>query len=132
MWRREPCLRGERWERSPRRLGSRRRDKLVNCPRPPTSQFPRLLPTGLPKTVGNRSNHAAGIVRPAHGCTITVPGPAATMAHALPSHAAPTVRLELRHGSARSVVYDVPGEEFVLGSAPGCDLRLPGTNLPPV
>ena len=54
-----------------------------------------------------------------------------TPGSALPSHAAPTVRLELRHGSARSVVYDVPGEEFVLGSAPGCDLRLPGTNLPP-
>jgi chromosome segregation ATPase len=42
------------------------------------------------------------------------------------------VRLELRHGSARPVVYDVPGEEFVVGSVPGCDLRLSGPNLPPV
>jgi chromosome segregation ATPase len=53
------------------------------------------------------------------------------MAHALPP-AAPAVRLELRHGSARSVVYDVTGEEFVLGSAVGCDLRLPGSGLPPL
>ena len=47
------------------------------------------------------------------------------MAHAPPP---PTVRLELRHGSARPVVYDVPGEEF--GVKPGVEhdagLRRPG------
>ena len=28
-------------------------------------------------------------------------------------------------------MYDVTGEEFLVGSVTGCDLRLPGTNLPP-
>jgi chromosome segregation ATPase len=45
---------------------------------------------------------------------------------------APTVRLEVRHDAARPVTYDVTGDEFVVGSAPGCDLRLAGSNLPPV
>jgi len=44
----------------------------------------------------------------------------------------PEVRVEVRNGSARPTTYDVPGEEFLIGSVPGCDLRLPGTNLPPV
>ena len=41
------------------------------------------------------------------------------------------VRVEVRHGPARPITYDVTGEEFLIGSVPGCDLRLPGTNLPP-
>lgn len=41
------------------------------------------------------------------------------------------VRLEVRHGSSRPVTYDVTGEEFLVGSVPGCDLRLPGSNIPP-
>ncbi len=53
------------------------------------------------------------------------------MAHAL-STAAPAVRLELRHGSARPITYDVAGDEFVIGTVPGCDLRLAGANLPPI
>jgi chromosome segregation ATPase len=44
----------------------------------------------------------------------------------------PPVRVEVRGGSARPTHYDVTGEEFLIGSVPGCDLRLPGTNLPPV
>ena len=59
------------------------------------------------------------------------------MAHStlLPTRAAadaPLVRLELRHGAARPTWHDVAGEEFLVGSVPGCDLRIPGTNLPPI
>jgi chromosome segregation ATPase len=43
-----------------------------------------------------------------------------------------TLRLEVRHGTARPALYEVTGDEFLIGSVPGCDLRLPGTNLPPV
>jgi uncharacterized phage infection (PIP) family protein YhgE len=45
--------------------------------------------------------------------------------------AAPPVRVEVRHGAAPPVGLDVTGEEFVVGSVPGCDLRIPGANLPP-
>ena len=48
-----------------------------------------------------------------------------------PQPTAPPVRLELRHGSSRPVAFDVTGDEFLIGSVPGCDLRLPGPNLPP-
>ena len=44
----------------------------------------------------------------------------------------PSVRVDVRNGSARPALYDISGEEFLIGSVPGCDLRLPGTNLPPV
>ncbi|VTS00902.1 hypothetical protein : [Tuwongella immobilis] len=44
----------------------------------------------------------------------------------------PMVRLEFRHGTARPVLYEMAGDEFLMGSVPGCDLRLPGSNLPPV
>ena len=48
-----------------------------------------------------------------------------------PSPPAPSVRVEVRHGSAPPVGFDVTGDEFVIGSVPGSDLRLPGANLPP-
>jgi len=41
------------------------------------------------------------------------------------------VRVEVRHGAAPPVGFDVLGDEFVIGSVPGCDLRIPGANLPP-
>src|SRR5262249_14246785 len=44
----------------------------------------------------------------------------------------PGVRLELRHGSARPLVYEVSDLGFPSGSVPGCDLRVPGVDLPPV
>ena len=53
------------------------------------------------------------------------------MANPSPTLTAPAVRLELRQGAARPVTYDVTGDEFVVGTVPGCDLRLAGTNLPP-
>src|SRR5580700_2294191 len=45
---------------------------------------------------------------------------------------APVVRLEMRHGSTRPSFHEVAGEEYLIGSVPGCDLRIPGTNLPPI
>jgi chromosome segregation ATPase len=42
------------------------------------------------------------------------------------------VRIEVRHGSARPTTYDLRETTFLIGSVPGCDLRLPGANLPPV
>jgi chromosome segregation ATPase len=44
----------------------------------------------------------------------------------------PPLRLEVRHGNARPLLYEVTDLTFLIGSVPGCDLRLPGTNLPPV
>lgn len=48
-----------------------------------------------------------------------------------PPQAGPPVRVEVRHGAAPPVGFDVLGEEFIVGSVPGCDLRIPGANLPP-
>lgn len=44
----------------------------------------------------------------------------------------PNVRLEMRTDSGRTVGYEVGGSEFLIGSAPGCDLRIPLPSLPPV
>src|SRR5262245_36239856 len=48
-----------------------------------------------------------------------------------PSPCLPAVRLTLT-GAGRETEYDVPPEGFLIGSVPGCDLRLAGTELPPV
>jgi chromosome segregation ATPase len=44
----------------------------------------------------------------------------------------PAVRLEVRAGANRPTRYEVGEDGFLIGSVPGCDLRLPGGNLPPV
>ena len=44
----------------------------------------------------------------------------------------PRVRLDVRTGSGRSVSYEVGADEFLIGGAAGCDLRLPAAGLPPV
>jgi chromosome segregation ATPase len=44
----------------------------------------------------------------------------------------PVVRLEVRSGAARPTLYEVGDGGFLVGSVPGCDLRLPGANQPPV
>src|SRR5712692_3027317 len=44
----------------------------------------------------------------------------------------PQVSLELRHGTARPIVHDVSDLGCLVGTVPGCDLRLPAANLPPV
>src|SRR3954468_6449185 len=49
-----------------------------------------------------------------------------------PSPAPASVRLEVRAGTARATVYEVGDGGFLVGSVPGCDLRLPGANLAPV
>src|SRR5262245_35240231 len=48
------------------------------------------------------------------------------------SSLSPIVRLETHGGAGRTAVYEVSDLGFLIGSAPGCDLRLAGTNLPPV
>src|SRR5437016_4253702 len=58
--------------------------------------------------------------------------PAATTAADVTTPAAPIVRLEVRSGLNRPTLYEVDDGGFLIGSAPGCDLRLPGINLPPV
>jgi chromosome segregation ATPase len=42
------------------------------------------------------------------------------------------VRLELRQGTNRPTLYEVAEVGFLIGTVPGCDLRLPGADLPPV
>lgn len=44
----------------------------------------------------------------------------------------PRVRLEVRTGSGRTVSYEVGSDEFLIGAASGCDLRLPVPNAPSV
>lgn len=44
----------------------------------------------------------------------------------------PLVRLEVRVGTGRPTLYEVGDGGFLIGSVPGCDLRLTGPNLPPV
>jgi hypothetical protein len=42
------------------------------------------------------------------------------------------VQLEVRRGKARPLLYTLTETGFVIGSVPGCDLRLPGSDLPPL
>ncbi|HEX5269634.1 MAG TPA: FHA domain-containing protein, partial [Gemmataceae bacterium] len=44
----------------------------------------------------------------------------------------PALRVEMRHGSAPPVVHEVTSVSFLVGTVPGCDLRLPGAALPAV
>jgi hypothetical protein len=54
------------------------------------------------------------------------PGPA--VAAGAPSG----LRLEVRLGPGRTSLHEVPEAGFLIGSVAGCDLRLPGVDLPPV
>src|SRR5262249_49149036 len=97
----------------------------------------------LPKKDQIESNHAAGARRaaPVDGPTQSaqVAGMADTSANSprLPpsAHAAgpsPVMQLEVRHGTARPLLYTVTDAGFLSGRVAGCDLRLPGVDLPPV
>ena len=44
----------------------------------------------------------------------------------------PVVRLEVRMGTARTATHEVPEAGFLVGTVAGCDLRLPGVDLPPL
>ncbi len=44
----------------------------------------------------------------------------------------PDVRLELRRGSGKGSFYSLAEVDFLIGTVPGCDLRVPGTDLPAV
>src|SRR5687768_8748625 len=44
----------------------------------------------------------------------------------------PEVQLEFHHGALRPTVYQLSDVSFLIGSVPGCDVRIPGTNLPPL
>ena len=44
----------------------------------------------------------------------------------------PEMRIDVRVGSGRAVGYDLSRGEFLIGGADGCDLKLPGSHLPPV
>src|SRR5262245_31035166 len=44
----------------------------------------------------------------------------------------PEVHLEVRHGSGRSATYALDHVDFLIGAVPGCDLRVPGADLPSV
>ncbi len=46
--------------------------------------------------------------------------------------ATPPVRLDVRQGSGPATTYPVHDAGFLIGSVPGCDLRLPGKDLPAV
>jgi hypothetical protein len=56
----------------------------------------------------------------------------AQASHPLPESPLPTVRLEVRTGKGRSMLYEVGESGFIIGGVTGCDLRLPGENLPPL
>jgi chromosome segregation ATPase len=42
----------------------------------------------------------------------------------------PEVRLEIRGAGARAAAYEMANVDFLIGSVPGCDLRLPGVESP--
>src|SRR5262249_31298525 len=44
----------------------------------------------------------------------------------------PEVRLEMRHGSAPPASFEMIDGGLLIGTAPGCDVRLPAADLPPV
>src|SRR5207244_67158 len=74
-----------------------------------------------------RFSHIAWIARMAQASPFAPAPPAADVSAALP-----TVRLEVRTGKGRSPVYEVGDGGFLIGGVIGCDLRLPGENLPPL
>src|SRR5207244_13254573 len=46
--------------------------------------------------------------------------------------ALPDVRLEVRQGPGRGTNYPLAFADFLIGTVPGCDLRVSGTDLPAV
>ena len=48
------------------------------------------------------------------------------------SDSPPAVRLQMVGGQGRNIAYEIEDGGFLIGSVPGCDLRLAGSDLPPV
>src|SRR5262249_7023930 len=67
--------------------------------------------------------HVAWTARMAQATSLSSPSADAAL---------PLVRLEVRVGNARPATYEVGDGGFLIGSVPGCDLRVPGANLAPV
>ena len=44
----------------------------------------------------------------------------------------PEVVLEVRSGAGRAATYTLNHVDFLIGTVPGCDLRVPGSDLPAV
>src|SRR5258708_29715149 len=82
--------------------------------------------------MGSNSGSDGLRARSARGSGGGMDSPMHGMDMASSSFGPPSVRVEVRNGTSRPALYDITGEEFLIGSVPGCDLRLPGTNLPPV
>src|SRR5262249_106654 len=112
-----PCTRctGERTERhAVIRLGS----PHLPCSRRQLA-FPKSRKTcPIPARPADRDGLASrtlSLVRTARMATSSPPTPDAA-----------SVRLDVRLGVVRSAVYEVGDGGFLIGSVPGCDLRLPG------
>src|SRR5262249_6326069 len=83
---------------------------------------------------------AAGFVSLARSVDATTqPARIAGMAQGTPTASSPgapgplpAVTLELHYGSARPTTHELHEVSFLLGTVPGCDLRLSGANLPSV
>ena len=58
--------------------------------------------------------------------------PLPTPSHAEERPELPRVRLDVRAASGRTIGYEVGAADFLIGGSPGCDLRLPAANLPPI
>src|ERR1700736_6265914 len=53
--------------------------------------------------------------------SLTQPTPSAEWTELLPA-----VQLDVHHGGARAAAYALAEVDFLIGSVPGCDLRVPG------
>src|SRR5262245_25044436 len=73
-----------------------------------------------------------GTTRSAWIASMAQPSSPAPMTAVAEPDSLPGVRLELRPGTPRATFHDVHGLGFIVGSVAGCDLRLPGADLPPV
>src|SRR5262249_26680599 len=94
---------------------------------------------GLPNFADIRSNRAGVVARAAFKNETTQSAWVAGMAQGTPSappagapETLPAVTVVLHYGSARPTTHHITDVSFVLGTVPGCDLRLPGANLPSV
>jgi chromosome segregation ATPase len=75
---------------------------------------------------GCRRRRGDGTTQPAQVVRMS----ARSKSEAAPADLLPDVTLEVRHAGGRPATYAVGQVAFVIGTVPGCDLRLSGTDLP--